>query len=105
MREKSVCKGRIQGEYPIFLPSGFLFSERLVSYAHLSTHCGWSGFSMAKVREDYWIPRQLAKRFHKLAKRVIRSVTHAKDSMRDQFSSQDQAYCQKTELKEQDLLK
>eukprot|EP00795_Rhopilema_esculentum_P000506 gene506-10185_t len=66
-REIYVCKGRIQGEYPIFLPTDVLFSEKLVSYAHLSTHCGGSSLTMAKVREDYWIPR-----LRKLAKGVIK---------------------------------
>ena len=32
-----VCHGRIQGEYPVYLPPSALFSERLVMNAHLST--------------------------------------------------------------------
>ena len=62
-----ICKGRIRGEYQIFLLSDSLFSERVVMYAHLSTHCGGTGLTMAKIRESYWIPR-----LRRLTKRVIK---------------------------------
>ena len=31
------CRGRIQGDYPIYLPDNALFSKKLVMYAHLQT--------------------------------------------------------------------
>ena len=29
------CRGRIQGDYPIYLPDDALFSKKLVMHAHL----------------------------------------------------------------------
>ena len=52
-----VCHGRIQLEYPVYLPPSALFSERLVMSAHLSTLDRGVGLTMAAIREDYWIPR------------------------------------------------
>ena len=63
-----VCIGRIQGEYPIYLPTTALFTERLVMEAHLHTLHGGVGYTMARVRENYWIPR-----LRRLTKRVIKS--------------------------------
>ena len=52
-----VCKGRIQGHYPVYLPDNELFSEKIVAHAHkLSCH-GGVGMTMAKYREKYWTPR------------------------------------------------
>ena len=62
------CHGRIQGEYPIFLPDSALFTTKVVQRAHLSTLHGGVGMVMAKVREKYWVPR-----LRKLAKKVISS--------------------------------
>jgi hypothetical protein len=62
------CNGRIQGEYPIFLPDSALFTTKVVQRAHLSTLHGGVGMVMAKVREKYWVPR-----LRKLAKKVISS--------------------------------
>ena len=60
-----VCVGRIQGHYPIFLPSNNLFSEKLVMHAHKVTMHGGVGLTMTYVREGYWIPQ-----LRKIAKRV-----------------------------------
>ena len=60
------CHGRIQGEYPIYLPDTALFTTKIVQRAHLSTLHGGVAMVMAKVREKYWIPR-----LRKLAKKVI----------------------------------
>ena len=46
-----ICKGRIQGEYPIYLPT-----------------YGGVGITMTKVRELYWVPR-----LRQLAKQIRRS--------------------------------
>ena len=51
------CRGRIIGEYPIYLPDSHPFTAKLVFNAHLSTLHGGVGLIMAKVREKYWIPR------------------------------------------------
>ena len=51
------CRGRIQGDYPIYLPDDALFSKRLVLHAHLQTLHEGVSLTMAKIREKYWIPR------------------------------------------------
>ena len=57
------CRGRIEGDYPVFLPRNNIFTQRVVEQAHLSTLHGGVATTMAKVRERYWVPklRQLVK--------------------------------------------
>ena len=59
-----VCRGRVQGMYPIYLPTDAKFTELLVRNAHLATLHGGVGLTLTKVREKYWVPRlrQLTKR-------------------------------------------
>ena len=68
-----VCHGRIQGEYPVYLPPSALFSERLVMNAQLSTLGGGVGLTMAAIREDYWIPR-----LRQIARKVIKCCNRRK---------------------------
>ncbi len=58
------CRGRIDGDYPIFLPRDHLFTRKLVEQAHLTTLHGGVAMTMAKIRDHYWVPklRQLVKR-------------------------------------------
>ena len=58
------CRGRIEGEYPIYIPRNHPFALKVVERAHHSTLHGGVGMTMAKIRELYWIPRlrQLVKR-------------------------------------------
>ena len=58
------CRGRIEGEYPIYLPDSHLYTHKLVEQAHLSTLHGGVAITMAKVREIHWVPRlrQLVKK-------------------------------------------
>ena len=52
------CMGRIQGSYPIYLPSDSLFSEKLVADNHVNaTLYGGVTLTMERVRQTYWIPR------------------------------------------------
>ena len=62
------CRGRIQGEYPIYLPDSVLLAAKVVQRAH-----GGVGLTMANVREKYWIPR-----LRKLTKRVVRNCSGCK---------------------------
>ena len=59
-----VCQGRIQGEYPIYVPSKHPVSLKIVKRAHLCTLHGGIGLTMSKVHDDYWIPtlRSLVKK-------------------------------------------
>ena len=61
-----VCRGRIQGHYPVYLPPRVSLSEKIVQDAHLLTIHGGVGSIMAHVRQEYWIPR-----LRQLAKNVI----------------------------------
>ena len=62
------CRGRIQGDYPIYLPDSATYSEKMVEHAHEITLHGGVGMTMAKIREVYWIPR-----LRRLTKRVIKN--------------------------------
>ena len=45
------CRNRVQGHYPIFLPDGQRYTEKLVAQAHVAVLHGGVGSTMAKVRE------------------------------------------------------
>jgi hypothetical protein len=45
-----VCKGRLQGQYPVFLPDSHLYTTKLVEDAHQRTLHGGVGLTMAKIR-------------------------------------------------------
>ena len=61
------CHGRIQGDYPVFIPNKSLLAEKIVEEAHLQTIHGGVTLTMARTRDQYWIPtlRQLVKRIIK----------------------------------------
>ena len=44
------CRGRIQGEYPVYIPETSMLGLRLVEEAHQVTMHGGVGLTMAKVR-------------------------------------------------------
>ena len=58
------CRGRIQGEYPIYIPPTSILAEKIVTHEHQRMLHGGVGMTMSAMREKYWIlrPRQLAKR-------------------------------------------
>ena len=51
------CRGHIQGRYPIYLPDASPYTTKLVEDSHLRTLHRGVGMTMARVRENYWIPR------------------------------------------------
>ena len=51
------CRGRIEGSYPIYLPTDALFTRKLVEKIHRETLHGGVGLTMAAIRENYWIPK------------------------------------------------
>ena len=67
------CRGRIQGEYPIYLPDSALLAAKIAQRAHVTTLYGGVGLTMARVREKFWIPR-----LRKLTKRVVRKCSGCK---------------------------
>ena len=62
------CRGRIQGHYPVYLPVSRRYTEKFVTQAHLATLRGGVVSTMAKVREQYWVPR-----LRRLTKRVVKN--------------------------------
>ena len=52
-----VCRGRIQGHYPVYVPDTSLLAEKLVQDSHLRTLHGGIGMTMTHIRSKYWIPR------------------------------------------------
>ena len=58
------CHGRIHGDYPVFILNKSLLAEE---EAHLQTIHGGVTLTMARIRDQYWIPtlRQLVKRIIK----------------------------------------
>ena len=71
------CNGRVQGKVPIYLPDNALFTLKLVEEAHLQTLHGGVILMMAKIRENYWIPRlrRLVKKSRKACLRCRRFLT------------------------------
>ena len=62
------CRGRIQGDYPIYLPDTHPYTEKLVMLSHLVALHEGVGLTMTKVREHHWVPR-----LRRLAKKVVKS--------------------------------
>ena len=73
------CRGRIHGEFPIYLPDNHPFTLSLVRQAHISTLHGGVGMTMAKIREYHWIPRlrQLVKKIRSKCQGCKRFQTKA----------------------------
>ena len=61
------CRGRIQGQYPIYLPDSHPFTVKIVTEAHQRTLHGGMGATMTCVRESYWVPR-----LRRLTKKIIK---------------------------------
>lgn len=68
-----VCKGRIQGECPIYVPPASKLGEKIVMHEHVCTLHGGVGMTMAAVRRRYWIPR-----LRQLTKKVRRNCNGSK---------------------------
>ena len=62
------CMGRIQGQYPLYIPRRSILAEKIVHEAHKRTMHGGVISTMAAVRENYWITK-----LRQLTKRVIRN--------------------------------
>ena len=69
MNEEDIyeCHGLIQGDYPVFIPNKLVLAETLVEEAYFQTIHGGVTLTMARIRDQYWIPtlRQLVKRIIK----------------------------------------
>ena len=76
------CRGRIQGHYPVYLPDSQRYTEKFITQAHLATLHGGVVSTMAKVREQYWVPR-----LRRLTKRVVKNCLGCRRFQVQAFSS------------------
>ena len=89
------CCGRIQGDYPVYLPHKSTFTEKLVMDTHQITLHGGVGLVMTAIRKDYWIPR-----LQSLSKRVIKSCCGCKRHQVTAFAQPPLETYQKIERKD-----
>ena len=75
-------RGRIQGQQPVYLPDTQRYTEKFITQAYLAT-LHWGVVStMAKVREQYWVPR-----LRRLTKRVVKNCHGCRRFQVQAFSS------------------
>ena len=77
-----MCRERIQGSYPIYLPPDTLLTGRIVHDKHVLSLHGGVGLTMSFVRQQYWVPR-----LRQLTKRVIRGCYGCKKFQVTAFSN------------------
>ena len=51
------CRGRIIGEYPLYLPCKHAFTKLVIEHAHLKTLREGVTLTMVKIRDKWWIER------------------------------------------------
>ena len=51
-----MCRGRIEGSHPVFIPPDSLLADKLIFQAHKNTLHGGVVLTVTKVRSNYWIP-------------------------------------------------
>ena len=61
------CRGRLQGDYPIYIPDSTILAEKIVQQAHNATLHRGVGLTMARIRERFWISR-----LRRLVKRTVK---------------------------------
>ena len=52
-----ICKGRNEGDYPVYLPERSLLTDKIVEHCHLKTLHGGVSTTMTEVRQNYWVPK------------------------------------------------
>ena len=52
-----VCKGRLQGQYLVYLPDSHPYTTKLVEDTHQRTLHGGVSLTMARIQENVWVPR------------------------------------------------
>ena len=62
------CYGRIEGDYPIYLPDSDLFAKKLIMHEHIQTLHGGVNSTMARTRNHWWIPK---------LRRLVKSIIHS----------------------------
>lgn len=90
------CRGRSQGHHPVYLPDSQRYTEKFVTQAHLERLHGGVVSAMAKLREQYWVPR-----LRRLTKRVVKNCHGCRRFQAQAFSSPPQENLPKDRTEEQ----
>ena len=51
------CRGRVTGEYPVYIPTNSKLARLIIEDAHERTLHGGVASTVAKIRERWWIER------------------------------------------------
>ena len=51
------CHGRINGEFPIYLPRNNIYTQKVVEQAHQNALHGSVAMTIAKIRDRFWVPK------------------------------------------------
>ena len=51
------CRGRVTGEYPVYIPTNSMLARRIIEDARERTLHGGTTLTMANIRDRYWIER------------------------------------------------
>ena len=62
------CYGRIEGDYPLYLPDSDLFTKKLIMHEHIRTLHEGVNSTMARIRNHWWIPK---------LRRLVKSIIHS----------------------------
>ena len=62
------CYGRIEGDYPIYLPDSDPFTKKLIMHEHIQILHGGVNSTMARTRNHWWIPK---------LRRLVKSIIHS----------------------------
>eukprot|EP00794_Sanderia_malayensis_P005856 gene5856-biopygen4856 len=94
------CRGRIQGDHPIYLPPQASFTAKMVEDAHIETLHGGVGLTMAWIRRNCWIPR-----LRQLTKKIIKGCYGCKRFHTTAYATPPRETCPKIAQKEVDPFK
>ena len=67
------CRGRLQGDYPIYVPDSVLFTVKMVQHAHVTPLHGGVSLRMTNEREKFWEPH-----LRKLVKITVKNCSGCK---------------------------
>ena len=90
------CRGRSQGHHPVYLPDSQRYTEKFATQAHLERLHGGVVSTMAKLQEQYWVPR-----LRRLTKRVVKNCHGCRRFQAQVFSSPPQENLPKDRTEQQ----
>ena len=75
------CRGRVTGEYPVYIPTNSMLARRIIEDAHERTLHGEVTLTMAKIRDRYWIER-LRRSVKSMINKCYKCLRHRVKSLR-----------------------